>query len=739
MRLLPLLVTGSLCGLVASPPRAQEIRPPDSGLTIKSNVNEVMLDLVVRDKHGKLVKNLKPGDLEIYEDGARQDIRSFRLIAGPETPPPPEPPAASAKPETAPSPAQRTVSATSALHSLNLICIVFQNLDLNTKKYAVEAVEEFLKEDLPANTWVAIFNLNQNLTVLHNFTANREELLEAAHNAKTGTTLDFISVTSAIMSAQPNVVTVTVSGSPGPNSNTGSATVDFKGGDLNPYAIYGADVDSGPGAALQRGEMVQQRRVYGHIEGMRETDQIIMLVEQLGKLPGRKTVLLLTPGLQTTGDPDRFGKILSRANKADVTVYSIDVNGLTQNSNQQASTAATRRVAYLSKAQRSNASGGVDSNMELMRQDDYLHEAVRTSDPQASLRALSEGTGGFLIANTNDLRKPFRNLLADMDTHYEAVYSPASDRYDGHFRKITFKLARADLNVESRAGYYAMPALGRGPLAAFEINGLIALNANPAPHAFDFHSAAYQFRPEGVRPEGATAQCGVAFETSAASLTATAEPEQKKHRVHVSILALVKDSSGQIVDKFSEDSVWEVADENLAALKTQSVTWTHPFNLPPGHYTVETAILDREGNRAATGRLALNNPPREGLALSNAVMVQRVEAVSGTSDAADPFQFSAKRVIPELASDGAATPPAIYFVVYPDKVNTEKPKLQVEFFVNGQVVAKQVSDLPAADASGAIPMMVSAVRRPGDCELRIAALQGSETAEQSVAYKVAAR
>jgi VWFA-related protein len=732
MRLLPLLVTGSLCGLVASPLGAQGTHPPESGLTIRSNVNEVMLDLVVRDKHGKLVKNLKPGDLEIYEDGVRQDMRSFRLIAGPEALPPQEPPAASAKPETAP--ARRVVSTASALHSLNLICIVFQNLDLNTKKYAVEAVEEFLKEDLPANTWVAIFNLNQNLTVLHNFTSNREELLEAAHNAKTGTTLDFISVTSAIMSAQPNVVTVTVSGSPGPNSPNGSATVDFKGGDLNPYAIYGADVDSGPGAALQRGEMVQQRRVYGHIEGMRETDQIIMLVEQLGNLPGRKTVLLLTPGLQTTGDPDRFAKILSKANKADVTVYSIDVNGLTQNSNQQASTAATRRVAYLSKSQRSNASGGVDSNMELMRQDDYLHEAVRTSDPQASLRALSEGTGGFLIANTNDLRKPFRNLLEDMDTHYEAVYSPTSDRYDGHFRKITFKLARADLNVESRAGYYAMPALGSGPLAAFEINGLMALNANPAAHAFDFHSAAYQFRPEG-----ASSQCGVAFETPADQLTATAEPEQKKHRVHASILALVKDSTGQVVDKFSEDSVWEVPDEKLAALNTQSVTWTHPFKLAPGHYTVETAILDREGNRAATGELSLNNPPREGLALSNAVMVQRVEAVSGTSDAADPFQFSAKRVIPELAGGAASTPPAIYFVVYPDKANTEKPRLQVEFFVNGQVVAKQVSDLPAADASGAIPMMVSAVRRPGDCELRIAALQGSESAEQSVAYRVAAR
>jgi len=727
MRSLPSLVAGSVWCLIAPLLCAQDTRPADSGLTIKSNVNEVLLDLVVRDKHGKLVKNLKPGDLEIFEDGVKQDLRSLRLVAGPEALPPwQEAPATGAKPEQS---VARKVSTTSALHGLNLICIVFQNLDLGTKKYAVEAVEEFLKEDLPPNTWVAIFNLSSNLTVLHNFTSNRQELLDATRSAKTGTSLDFMNVASAIMSAQPNVVTVTVSGSQ--SNPTGGATVDFKGGDLNPYANYGVDVDEGPGAALQRGEMVQQRRVYGHIEGMRETDQIIMLVDQLGKLPGRKTVLLLTPGLQTTGDPDRFEKILSKANKSDVTVYSVDVNGLTQNSNQQASTAATRRVAWLSRNQR-NASSGVDSNMELMRQDDYLHEAVRTSDPQASLRALSEGTGGFLIANTNDLRKPFRNMLEDMDTHYEAVYNPSSDEYDGHFRKITFKLARADFSVESRAGYFAMPSLGSGPLTPTEINGLMVLNAKPVPHAFDFHAAAYQFRPRG-----AAMQYGVAFEMPAANLTATAEPEGK-HRVHASILALVRDEHGQIVDKFSQDSVWEVPDDKLAGLKTQSVTWTHPFSLPRGHYTMETAVLDREAGRASTEVLSLNNSVHEGLALSNAVAVQQVERVTGNGDSGDPFEFSGKRVIPELGAD-AASSPAIYFVVYPDGANTEQAHLQVEFFVNGQEVAKQVSALPEADASGAIPMMVSAVRRPGECELRIAAVQGSETAERSIRYRVPAQ
>jgi len=709
---------------------AQDARPVDSGLTIKSSVNEVLLDLVVRDKHGKLVKNLKPGDVEIYEDGVLQPIRSFRMVTAPEAAPQPEgQPTAKAEPVAT----QKAGSASGPLHTLHLVCIVFQNLDPNTKKYALDAVQSFLKEELPPGTWVALFNLGSKLTVLHNFTANREELLQAARNASTGTTLDFAGVASAILSAQPNSVTTTISGSAGPSGGSITVTQDFSGGDLNNYAINDASVSTGQGAALQRGELVQQRRVFGDLEGMRETDQIIMMTDELGRLPGRKTVLLMSPGLMTTGDPDRFDSILNRARTRDITVYSIDVNGLTPNSNTQASTAATRRVAWLSKSQISNASD-VGSNMEQMRQDDYLHAAVRKSDTQATLRALSEGTGGFLIGSTNDLRKPFRHLLEDMDTHYEVVYDPVSDKYDGHFRKISYKLVRPDLTVESRAGYFAMPSLeGSGPLAAFEVAGLMALDAKPQPHAFDFRSAAYEFRADGP-----TSQSGVAFEMPATNLTATPQPEQKTHRLHASILAVVKDAGGQIVDKFSEDSVWEIGDDKLAVAQSQPITWTHPFNLPPGHYTIEAALTDRETNRTSTNVMTFDNAKHSGIGLSSVMLVREVEPVKGQADAADPFQFATSRVIPELATAlQPATAPYVYFVVYPDKAKAEKPQIEVQFLVDGKIVAKQTSALPPPDASGAIPMVVGAVRRPGHCELKIAALQGGEAAENSVEYTVA--
>src|SRR5262245_61525409 len=48
---------------------------------IRLRANEVSVDLVVRDKKGKLIKDLSAADIEIYEDGVRQKVESFRFVA----------------------------------------------------------------------------------------------------------------------------------------------------------------------------------------------------------------------------------------------------------------------------------------------------------------------------------------------------------------------------------------------------------------------------------------------------------------------------------------------------------------------------------------------------------------------------------------------------------------------------------------------------------------------------------
>jgi VWFA-related protein len=710
---------------------AQDTQPQPTGAVIRTSVQEVVLDLVVRDSKGKIVKNLQQNEVEILEDGVKQDIRSFRLIQGRDV----------FQQEKGQS-AKATVSkaAGNPLHAVNLVCIVFHNLDAYTKRYAVEAATEFIKNDMTEDTWVAIFNLDSRLTVLHEFTRDKSALLEAANHAFTGTTINFVRVADAVLASAPNIATIetTVNGNPAAGGSVSSAMV-VTGGEMNNRAIGDASTAVDAASNAQRGDLVGQRLAFSGIEGQRETDSVLAMITQFNTLPGRKSVLLMSPGMATTGDADMFKMIVDKANKAAISVYAVDVNGLQQNSNGLAANAAVSYAAGLSSQQGANSSTGAGMR-EKMRESDYIGNAVRTSDTQASLRGLSEGTGGFLIGSTNDFRKPFQKMVEDVETHYEVIYHPSSVKYDGHLRTIDVKLARTDLSVSSRTGYFAMPYLGNNDDPALsDMLGLAALNVKTPPHAFEYRAAALEFRPEASSSVNAAV-----IELPTKGLTFTADQGTGKYRMHVSVLGLIKDSKGEVVDKFTQDTPYFVDQDKLAAAQNTTLSFTHPLNLPQGRYTMDTAIVDRESNRAAIKKVGFGSQEKKGVGLSSVMLVKRVEPVNDKTDKSDPFEFQAepgqaRRIVPELATHFAAdAQPSVFFVVYPDPAIAEKPKVQVAFLVGGKLIAKQESDLPAPDSTGAIPVLIQAAKRPGDCELRVTATQGNTGTLRTVSYTIGA-
>jgi VWFA-related protein len=706
---------------------AQEPGSQAPSVTFRASAQEVVLDLVVRDSRGRQAKNLKPEDVAIYEDGVRQPIKSFRMVTGREAL---DQQAVEAKAGTKPAPASLATTS-NPLPAVNLVCFVFHNLDPYTINFAMDAVRQFLDHDLPAGAAVAFFHLGNKLTTLHGFTSDRVELAQIAAKLLDSPVPSFNRMSDAVLSAAPYQMVITV------DPTTGTAALSITGGEVAQTAIAGADVGTGLSFQVLRGLLADQRRTFGHIEGMRQWDQMRTLLNELGPLPGRKTVMLLSTGLASTGDPELFQGLLDAANKGQITVYAVDVNGLTQNSNVQAGNNTLAHAAALSASQARN-SNGAGAAMEKARQGDYVEMATRTSDTQATLRGISEGTGGFLIGNTDNLGKPFQRVLEDIDTHYEATYQPTSEKLDGRLRKIDVKLARADLNVQSRTGYYALPAFpGSGELTLPEMIGLAALNAPQQPHVFDFQSAVYQFRPTAAGVEE-----DLAFELPASAFTAKPVPGQNRHRLRVSLIALVKDSTGQVVDKFSRDVPLEIPDENMERMRKSTIPFTHPIQLPPGHYTLETAVVDQEASRASVGKLEFESPASKGLGLSSVVLAQQVQTVNGPVDAADPFEFSsgshATRVIPELAATlSAQAQPLAYFVVYPDKANAEKPKIEVESLAEGQVTATRTIDLPPAGPGGEIPLVLRAPAHLGNCELKITAVQGNtRSATESLAYTI---
>jgi VWFA-related protein len=695
-------------------------------VVIRSSVREVLLDVVVRDAHGHLITNLKPGEVTVYEDGVRQDVRSFRLVAGSEVriedaKQAVEAQAAPASP-TAPKTPRPPVN---PLRTVNVVCLILNDLNPDTRAFAFDSARKFVNQELRPNTFIGVFSLDASgLRPVYPFSNNRERLLKAVELAAVNQ-LPSINLGSAAML---NGLSMSAIGSIGAG-DTGSA-----GNPLGTRGDMGLAVNA----------------------GLREIDALIGLVRQLSPLPFQKTVVLFSTGL--TRPPDQleyWDSLIHQATKGGVTFYAMDVHGLDADNDPMAlSSALLNYTASLSRQQgaasiaqtTASASSPTAAHgpplvssaaqmMELAHQDDYLKFAVSSANPQEALRELAERTGGFIIANTNNTDRLLSQVMEEVDTHYEIAYPPASEREDGHFRKIEVKLARPGLHVETRSGYFAVPDTGVGPVTPEEMAGLKALDTQPRPHAFDFLSRAYRFRDTDGK-----AQYAIAFEMPISNLTATPEEAGNKHRLHASLLALVKNAQGQIVDRVSKDVPSEVSDDRLAAVQVELMTYQHAVSLAPGHYTVEAAVVDHEGNRASTSVVQIDNREQRGVGLSDLALVRRLENVDHPSDASDPFQFTGKRVLPFVTSDlFAGAIPSVYFTVYPEPGNPAKPELRVQLLKSGRVLARRKLALPPPDQSGGIPMWVEETKQPGSYELRVTAVQGSSSTDRSLTYTVAGK
>jgi hypothetical protein len=60
--------------------QAQQPRSSDQGETVRIGSEEVLLDVVARDRKGRPVTDLKADEIEVYEDGVKQRINSFRRV-----------------------------------------------------------------------------------------------------------------------------------------------------------------------------------------------------------------------------------------------------------------------------------------------------------------------------------------------------------------------------------------------------------------------------------------------------------------------------------------------------------------------------------------------------------------------------------------------------------------------------------------------------------------------------------
>jgi hypothetical protein len=219
-----------------------------------------------------------------------------------------------------------------------------------------------------------------------------------------------------------------------------------------------------------------------------------------------------------------------------------------------------------------------------------------------------------------------------------------------------------------------------------------------------------------------------------------AGPAKAALDVHCSLAALVKDAKGEVVQKLTRDRSFQVTPDQLKMGNFLDKTMV---TIPPGKYTLESVVMDRESGRIGVQRSEFTVAPKaSGVGISSLTpMRSYVPNVKGL-DPNDPFQFQGGSITPTLDLTVKKGPNAVlrlFFTVYQDASISDKPSVEIEFRQGGKSLTKVPMQLPGADAQGRIPylMTVPAESIPsGTYEIHATARQGSSMAEANTTIRI---
>ncbi|MEO8662713.1 MAG: VWA domain-containing protein [Bryobacteraceae bacterium] len=694
----------------------QPAAAPQAGSTFKSTSQEVALDLIVRDKKGKQIKDLQLNEIQVSDNGAAQQIKSFRLIGGGDIT------AVGQQPGAAPA----AVRMADPQRQVRVVTFAFERLGSDGRNLARQAALELLKAEAGPNVYYAVFSIDQRLSILQQYTTDREAEKNAVIKATTaGYSLysdesDRIAQELKIVGAQNAAgATIATPGAGGVSAEQGAAMANAQMAQMTLNMLQFA----------QTMERTQQSRasIYG----------LESLVREQYRLPGRKTLLYFSEGMNVTPEmEDRFKAIISTANRANVSVYCMDVRGLvTYNQNGSGGSQLTQATSS-SRTQVLARNGPVTPDQARGAE---IAESSMRANVQNKMEELSVETGGAFIANTNDFKGPLRRINEEIGSYYEVTYTPQIDMYDGTFRKIAVNVSRPDLRVQTRSGYFALPSLEGQTLLPYEVPMLRALSTVPVPRTIPLRSTGLHFQGKGGAPETV-----VVIDIPLEGIAFKKDETAQAYQMHMSVMAICKNSKGEVIQKLSRDLPVEGPLSNLEATRAGHFIYTQHIPMPAGRYTLETAVLDRETMKVSAKKQALIVPGTPaGVSISALGLVRSVAPLAAAEqDIADPLQFKGGKVtlsLDDTVKSGAGAKLSLYFTAYPQAGVTEPTKLVMEFLQDGKAVVRGEPELPPADELGRIAYIATMpidTLKPGQYEVRVTAIQAGKAAQEHMFLNV---
>jgi VWFA-related protein len=698
--------------ITAQTPRPTATPPTENeGEVVKISTNLIQLDVIVTDKKGNQVMDLKPEDFEIYENNEKQDITNFSYISLNSNGEPANSQIAEQiqrkkDKSFVPPPAQKLqlekIRRTYAL-VIDDLGLSFENVywvQLNLRK--------FINEQMQDGDLVAIVRTGSGIGALQSFTNDKRQLLATIDK------LRWNPQGRGGVSAFAAISTTLKENLQGIKRADGKIRSPLGNEEDKEFEDRIADFQNENFSAGTLGALSYI------IRGLRD-------------LPGRKSVMLISEGFQLTRDRmptrifDAMRVIADLANRSSVVIYTLDPRGLVAPDGATAQDDITI-----------TASNGADNPLD-KREEDF-QESLQ------SLRFLAYETGGIPYVNQNNIGNGLRRVLQDQNGYYLIGYQPDAETFDpkkNKFNKLSVKIKREGVKVRHRSGFFGITD-----------NRIAEVKRTPQQQIYSALSSPFGKNDISlsVNTLFADSEKGGTFIRSLVNIDGrdlkfNLEAD-KTYKANFDIIAMIFGDNGTPVDKIAKNYTIRVGEK--AYQKILQKGFIYNLLVPvkkPGAYQFRVALRDSASSKVGSASQFIDVPnlKKGNLTLSSIVLdnFTPAEWKKISLDRNSAVQTDGEtNVNPDtsLRIFKRGTVLRYEYLIYNAKTNPSQLQIQARLFRNGKIVVEGASssfdtngqtDLKRLEALGAITLGNNLA--PGNYVLQLIVRDGLAKEKRQVA------
>ena len=388
------LLASAVGGLRAQDQGQPPQQDSQEAYTLRVNSDLVLTNIVVRDKKtGEVIRGLKASDFQVLENGKPQSIISFDFQSVDQAAPLNEATINGKSPNTIMGSMNRNVTS-EQLRNHRLIVMFFDITSMQPEdlERAQDAARDYINKKMQSADLVAVVSLDQSLSLDQDFTANKQQLLNAVNK---------------------------YSGTQGAGFQSGATSTTNQVEDTTAFT--------------------PDEQEYNDVNTDRELFAFEDIAHSLAYINEKKSLLYFSGGIQRDGIENQASlhAAINASVRANMSIYSVDARGLEAISPLgDASTGSLRGTSGYNGAALQN---NLDSNF----------------NTQEVLATLSSDTGGKAFLDSNDFSPAFQRIQQDTSAYYVIGFRSTNPVRDGRYRRLTIKINQPNVKIEYRPGYYA--------------------------------------------------------------------------------------------------------------------------------------------------------------------------------------------------------------------------------------------------------------------------------------------